>query len=41
MGGEDIGPNRGYGPAQLLKPDEVRAIAQLLEKTTRHVAEAI
>ena len=34
MGGEDIGPNRGYGPAQLLKPDEVKAIAQLLEKTT-------
>ena len=34
MGGENIGPDRGYGPAQLLKPDEVKAIAQLLEKTT-------
>jgi Domain of unknown function (DUF1877) len=34
MGGEDIGPNRGYGPAQLLKPEEVKAIAHLLEETT-------
>ena len=34
MGGEDIGPDRGYGPAQLLKPDEVKAIARLLEITT-------
>ena len=34
MGGEDIGPDRGYGPAQLLEPGEVKAIAQLLEKTT-------
>jgi len=34
MGGEDIGPDRGYGPAQLLKPAEVKAIAQLLEATT-------
>jgi hypothetical protein len=34
MGGEDIGRDLGYGPAQLLKPDEVKAIAQLLEKTT-------
>lgn len=30
LGGEDIGPNRGYGPAQLLMPDEVREIAKLL-----------
>jgi hypothetical protein len=34
MGGESIGPDQGYGPAQLLKPDEVKAIAQLLEQTT-------
>jgi hypothetical protein len=34
MGGEDIGPDRGYGPAQLLEPGEVKAIAQLLEQTT-------
>ena len=33
MGGEDIGPDRGYGPAQLLKPDEVKAVAALLEQT--------
>jgi|SRR5882762_2700693 len=34
MGGEDIGPDQGYGPAQLLYPEEVKAIAQLLEQTT-------
>jgi hypothetical protein len=34
MGGEDIGPDRGYGAAQLLKPAEVKAIAHLLEETT-------
>lgn len=34
MGGEDFGPILGYGPAQLVRPAEVRAIAQLLEKTT-------
>ena len=34
MGGENIGPDRGYGPAQLLKPAEVKAIAQLLEETS-------
>jgi Domain of unknown function (DUF1877) len=34
MGGENIGPDRGYGPAQVLKPSEVKAIAQLLEQTT-------
>jgi uncharacterized protein DUF1877 len=34
MGGENIGPDRGYGPAQLLNPAEVKGIAQLLEKTT-------
>ena len=34
MGGEDIGPDRGYGPAQLLKPDEVKDIARLLDATT-------
>jgi len=33
MGGEDIGPDQGYGPAQLLYPEEVKAIAQLLEQT--------
>jgi hypothetical protein len=34
MSGEEIGPDLGYGPAMLLKPDEVRAIAQLLQGTT-------
>jgi hypothetical protein len=34
MSGEEIGPDHGYGPAMLLKPDEVRAIAQLLQETT-------
>ena len=34
MGGEDIGPDQGYGPAQLLNPDEVKAVARLLEETT-------
>lgn len=34
MGGESIGPDRGYGPAQLLKPVEVKAIAHLLGETT-------
>ena len=34
MGGENIGPDRGYGPAQFLTPAEVKAIAQLLEQTT-------
>jgi hypothetical protein len=34
MGGENIGPDRGYGPAQLLNPAEVKAIAHLLEETT-------
>lgn len=29
-GGEDIGPDYGYGPARLLKPDDVKAIAKLL-----------
>jgi hypothetical protein len=33
MGGENIGPDRGYGPAQLLNPAEVKAIAHLLEET--------
>jgi hypothetical protein len=33
MGGENIGPDRGYGPAQLLNPTEVKAIAHLLEET--------
>src|SRR5215469_5970475 len=34
MGGEAIGPDQGYGPAQLLQPDEVKEIAQLLDRTT-------
>jgi len=34
MGGENIGPDRGYGPAQLLNRAEVKAIAHLLEETT-------
>jgi hypothetical protein len=33
-GSEDIGPDLGYGPARLLKPHEVRAIAKLLRATT-------
>lgn len=33
FGGEDIGKDQGYGPAQLLMPDEVRAIARLLQST--------
>jgi Domain of unknown function (DUF1877) len=37
MGGEDIGPDLGYGPAQLLKPDDVKAIAKLLEETSPDV----
>lgn len=37
MGGEDIGPDQGYGPAQLLKPAEVKAIALLLEETTTNL----
>jgi hypothetical protein len=32
-GSEDIGPTLGYGPARLLKPDEVKAIAKLLQET--------
>ena len=34
MGGKSIGPDRGYGPAQLLNPAEVKAIAHLLEETS-------
>jgi hypothetical protein len=37
MGGESIGPDRGYGPAHLLKPAEVKAIAHLLDETTPDV----
>ena len=37
MGGQDIGPDNGYGAAQLLKPAEVKAIAKLLEATTPEV----
>jgi hypothetical protein len=37
FGGEDIGPDQGYGPAQLVKADQVKAIAQLLEQTTPHM----
>jgi hypothetical protein len=33
MGGKDIGPDTGYGPAQLLSPAEVKAIAVLLRST--------
>jgi Domain of unknown function (DUF1877) len=32
FGGESIGKDLGYGPAQLLRPEEVKAIAQLLQK---------
>jgi hypothetical protein len=34
MSGEESGPDLGYGPAMLLKPGELRAIAQLLQETT-------
>ena len=37
FGGESIGGDVGYGPAQLLKPDEVKAIAQLLDATPPEV----
>jgi hypothetical protein len=37
FGGESIGRDAGYGPAQLLKPDEVKAIAQLLDATPPEV----
>jgi hypothetical protein len=37
MGGEGIGPDRGYGPAQMLTPVEVKAIAHLLEQTSPQV----
>ncbi|HEY6620186.1 MAG TPA: YfbM family protein [Steroidobacteraceae bacterium] len=40
MGGKDIGPDRGYGPAQLLMPAEVKAIAKLLEETTPEMLRA-
>lgn len=32
LGGEDIGPNMGYGPARLLLPDEVSSTAAALAK---------
>jgi len=31
FGGQPVGNDQGYGPAQLLPPDEVREIAKLLE----------
>lgn len=34
MGGESIGPDFGYGPAQLLTPDEVKEVAKLLKTQT-------
>ena len=34
MGGESIGPDLGYGEAQLLTPKEVQAIAKLLKSKT-------
>lgn len=34
FGGESIGPEQGYGQAQVLSPSEVRAIAKLLETET-------
>jgi hypothetical protein len=37
MGSENIGPDRGYGPAKLLYPTEVKAIAHLLEEITPDV----
>jgi hypothetical protein len=40
MGGKNIGPDRGYGPAQLLRPAEVKSIAHLLEETTPDILRA-
>jgi hypothetical protein len=34
FGGESIGPDQGYGQAQLLTPSEVKAIAELLTRET-------
>lgn len=30
LGGEEVGPNLGYGPARILTPDKVRATSQAL-----------
>jgi len=32
FGGESIGPDQGYGPAQLLTPSEVKQVAELLSQ---------
>jgi hypothetical protein len=32
FGGESIGPDQGYGPAQLLTPSEVKQVAELLSR---------
>ena len=40
FGGESLGPDQGYGPAQLLTPAEVKAIAELLSKETPEVLAA-
>jgi len=34
FGGESVGPDQGYGPAQLLTSAEVKAIAELLSRET-------
>jgi len=35
LGGEEIGPDVGYGPARLLTPDEVRVVAQALAAVSK------
>jgi hypothetical protein len=35
LGGTDIGPDLGYGPARLLPPDQVRLIATALSKVSK------
>jgi len=40
LGGEAIGEDQGYGPARLLRPDEVAAIAAALEPLDREALAA-
>jgi hypothetical protein len=35
LGGAEIGPDLGYGPARFMTPDEVRAAATALERVDR------
>lgn len=40
FGGEPVGPDQGYGPAQLLPPSTVKQIAKLLQSQTPEVLSA-